>query len=190
MLNGFTSVAITKDLTEDIKRSLEDLAKKTVCVGIPEEENVINDDIANAELLYIHTHGVRDVTMRKAMQHDLDSGTPYSKAHELYVHENGSPLWHSPPRPVLEPSIDANKEIIAEQMKQVAVAALDGNNPSTELEKVGMLGQNVARDWFTNPENKWPANSPETVKRKGSDMPLIDTGELRKSITYVIKEGE
>lgn len=203
MLNGFTNMLITKDLTKDIKKSLEDLAKKTVCIGIPEEENTMHDKIANAELLYIHTHGVRDVTMRRAMQHDLDSGTPYSKVHEMYVHENGSPLWHSPPRPVLEPAMDNNKEIVADQMKEALMASLDGDNPSVELEKVGMLGQNVTRDWFTNPDNNWPPNSEITIKGskkdengkkfikgKGSDRPLIDTGALRKSIIYVIKEGD
>lgn len=31
-------------------------------------------------------------------------------------------------------------------------------------------------------------NSPETIKRKGSDKPLIDTGRMRQSINYVIQE--
>ncbi|MFV3013564.1 hypothetical protein ACLD43_17575 [Clostridium botulinum] len=190
MLNGFTNVSITNDLTKDIKKSLEDLAKKTVCIGVPDSTEHPDGKITNAELLYIHTHGVRDTTMRRKMQHDLDSGIPYSKAHEMYVHENGSPLWNSPPRPVLEPAMDNSKEAIAEQMAKVAEAALDNNNLSVELEKVGMLGQNIARDWFTNPENKWHKNSDNTIKRKGSDKPLIDTGELRKSITYTIKEGD
>ncbi|EPS56767.1 TPA: hypothetical protein ACXDAY_003468 [Clostridium botulinum] len=190
MLNGFTNVSITNDLTKGIKKSLEDLAKKTICVGIPDSTEHPDSKITNAELLYVHSHGVRDTTMRRKMQHDLDSGIPYSKAHEMYVHENGSPLWNSPPRPVLEPAMDNSKEAIAEQMAKVAEAALDNNNLSVELEKVGMLGQNIARDWFTNPENKWHKNSDNTIKRKGSDKPLIDTGELRKSITYTIKEGD
>ena len=190
MLKGFTNVAVTKDLTEDIKNSLRELAKKTVCVGVPNEEDTQRDNISNAELLYIHTNGIRDLTMRRAMQHDLESGTPYSKAHELYVHENGSPLWHSPPRPVLEPAIDNSKELIAEQMKKAVETALDGNNPAVELEKVGYIGENAAKDWFTNPENKWPDNSPDTIKRKGSDRPLIDKTELRKSIVFTIKDGD
>ncbi|AUN22250.1 hypothetical protein RSJ22_12715 [Clostridium botulinum] len=190
MLNGFTNVSITKDLTKDIKKSLEDLAKKTVCVGVPDSTEHPDSKITNAELLYIHTHGVRDTTMRRKMQHDLDSGIPYSKAHELYVHENGSPLWNVPPRPVLEPAMDNSKERIAKKMKQAALSTLDGNNLTPELEKVGTLGQNIARDWFTNPENKWHKNSDDTIKRKGSDKPLIDTGELRKSIIYTIKEGD
>ncbi len=189
MLNGF-NVSITNDLTKDIKKYLEDLAKKTVCIGIPDTTEHPDSKITNAELLYVHTNGIRDTTMRRAMQHDLDSGMPYSTAHELYVHENGSPLWNSPPRPILEPAMDNSKEAIAEQMKQVAISALDGNNLTPELEKVGTLGQNAARDWFTNPENNWPKNSKDTIKRKGSDKPLIDTGELRKSIIYILKDGE
>jgi len=31
-----------------------------------------------------------------------------------------------------------------------------------------------------------PANAPSTIKRKGSSTPLIDTGHLRQSITYVL----
>lgn len=191
MVNAFSNVHVTKDISRDLLQSLGDLAKKTVCVGVPQQEdNKRGEGITNAELLYIHTNGIRDTSMIRAMQHDLDSGTPYSVAHELYVHENGSPLWNSPPRPVLEPSIDNIKDEIALQMKGAVNAALDGSNVQVELEKVGQMGENAARDWFTNPENKWPANSKITIKRKGSDKPLIDTGELRKSIIFVIKDGD
>ncbi|KON09689.1 hypothetical protein HYH70_17965 [Clostridium botulinum] len=190
MLNGFTNVSITNDLTKDIKKSLEDLAKKTVCIGVPDSTEHSDGKITNAELLYIHTHGVRDTTMRRKMQHDLDSGVPYSKAHEMYVHENGSPLWNVPPRPVLEPAMDSNRELISEEMKQAAIRALDGNNVTAELNKVGMLGQNIAQNWFTNPKNNWAKNSDDTIKRKGSDNPLIDTQGLRRSIIYTIKEGD
>lgn len=191
MLNGFTSVAITKDLTQDLMKSLKELGNKVVCVGIPEEENIHRKDgITNAQLMYIHNHGVRDFEMRKAMQHDLDNGMKYSKAHELYVHENGSPLWQVPPRPILEPALDDGKELLSEQLKEAALAILDGGNVAVELQEVGLLGQNIVRDWFTNPSNKWAPNSSNTVKRKGSDNPLIDSGELRKSITFVIKEGD
>lgn len=190
MLNGFTNISITKDLTKELAKSLKDLAGKTVCVGVPQEEDKQRDDgISNAELMYIHNNGVREFDMRKSMQHDLNT-MPYSKAHELYVHENGSPLWQSPPRPILEPAIDNSKEIIAEEMKNATLTALDGNNVKVALDKVGMIGQNAARDWFTNPSNKWAPNSQNTIRRKRSDKPLIDSGELRKSIVYVIKEGE
>ena len=30
-------------------------------------------------------------------------------------------------------------------------------------------------------------NAPSTIRKKGSDKPLIDTGRLRQSVNYVIK---
>lgn len=194
MLNGAFNVQITKDLTGDILKSLKELESKNICIGVPEEENASrevksNESITNAELLYIHTNGIRDTSMIRAMQHDINTGMPYSKAHELYVHENGSPLWHSPPRPVLEPAIEDGKELVAKEMKKALDAVLNGDEITIPLENIGMLGQNLARKWFTNPKNKWAPNSKDTIKRKGSDKPLIDTGELRKSITFVIKDG-
>ncbi|EKQ56272.1 MULTISPECIES: hypothetical protein [unclassified Clostridium] len=191
MLKGFTDVTITKDLTENIIKSLNDLSKKTVCIGIPDSTEHENSELSNAQILYLNTNGVRDKDMIKEMQHDLKD-MPYSKAHELYVHEHGSPLWKIPPRPILQPAMDnkQNQEQMAELMKDAVNVALEGGNISPALEEVGMQGQNVAREWFTNPENDWAENAKSTIKAKGSDRPLIDTGELRKSITYIIKDGD
>lgn len=191
MIKSNLKVAISKDLTEELTKSLEELASKTVCIGIPEEENVQREEgITNAQLLHLHTHGVRDEEMRKAMQKDLDGDMPYSKAHELYVHEHGSPLHQVPPRPVLLPSLEYNKEYIAELMKDALVNVLDGKDAKQELSKVGIEGQNIAKDWFTSPNNNWAPNAESTIKAKDSDRPLIDTGELRKSISFVIKDGD
>lgn len=45
------------------------------------------------------------------------------------------------------------------------------------------------QDQITNGE--FEPNAPMTVQRKGSDHPLIDTGQLRRGISYVIcKKGE
>lgn len=191
MLNGFCNVVIDKDLTDDILKSLNDLAKKTVCIGVPDSTKHGDDKVTNAQLMYIHTNGARETSMINAMQHNIDANMPYSEAHELYVHENGSPLWNIPPRPILEPAMENGKEQISKLMKEVANDALEGKNIKPGLEKVGMQGQNIARDWFTNPSNNWAPNAKSTIDKKGSDRPLIgETGHLRTSITYVIKDGE
>lgn len=189
MLNGFTDVTITKDLTEDVLKSLNDLAKKTVCIGIADSTEHPDSKITNAQLMYVHTNGVRDNEMIKEMQHDLID-KPYSEAHEAYVHEHGSPLWKVPPRPVLEPAMEANKEQIAELMKDTAIVALEGGDISPSLNEIGIQGQNIARAWFTDPRNNWEPNADSTIKKKGSEKPLIDSGNFRKSITYVVKDGD
>lgn len=175
----------------DMLKSLDDLKAKEVLVGIPQEKSSRPDEgIGSAELLYIHTHGVRKHSMRNEMDKSMASGMEYSQAYDLYIMEHGSPLWRSPPRPVLEPSIKANANEIAEQLAKATTAAIDGDLKAANeyLERAGMVAQNAARDWFTNSENGWPPNSPKTVNRKKSDNPLIDTGELRKAISYVIRE--
>jgi hypothetical protein len=75
-----------------------------------------------------------------------------------------------------------------------------------------MLGRNAAIRWFTNTANGWPPNSQRTIARKlarlrgkkrkealaqieaqngstaGLVTPLIDTGEMRRAITYIVSE--
>lgn len=190
MFGVFAKVTTVADHTGDLKKILDGLADAKVYVGIPEGGGRA-EGITNAELLYIQSHGVRDRSMREEMNPAIESGElKYSQAYELYIQSHGSPLWHIPPRPVLEPSIDRNREQIAKQLQQAATAALEGNDPMPELHKAGMIGQNIARGWFTNPDNGWPENAPSTVEEKGSDRPLIDTGEMRKAITYVVESGK
>lgn len=213
MFNMISRVIENVDNTNKIKQLIDDIAKKQVYVGIPEESNTVNNseghgDIKNAELLYIHSHGIRSKQMIEEMNitmgvddhgmpyttdynkflDQMSNGKPYSAAYQMYIHAHGSALWHAPPRPVLEPSIEHNKEAISQQLGEVAKTALNGQDPNTELQRAGMMAQNFARDWFTNPANLWPPNAESTIKKKGSDRPLIDKGELRRSITYVVKD--
>lgn len=164
---------------EKIKADMEVLMRMDVLVGIPEEKASRPGDstINNAELLYIHTHG--------------------------------SPLRGIPARPVIEPAITApdNKEKITEQLGIAAKLILDGQagQAKQQLKKVAMLGQNIARGWFTDPRNGWAPNSPATINRKVSKMskkkikeakdaglplssPLIDTGQMRKAIVGIVRE--
>lgn len=140
---------------------LTSLAKREVLVGIPAEENSRDSgEINNAQLLYIHTHG--------------------------------SPLRHIPARPVIEPAIEYAKGRITRELQRAITAAADGDVDGAEqgLERTGMAAQNACRAWFTNPDNHWAPNSPITIAHKGSSRPLIDTGSLRKSIIYVVRDGQ
>lgn len=173
-----------------VKR-LKGLQKRQIQVGIPQKTSSRRGEgINNAELLYIHTHGTRRKAMRKEMQEGMDRGLKYSEAFSLYIQSHGSPLWHSPPRPVLEPAIKANKEKIALQFSKIIKATADGNADAMEraITSTGITAQNACRSWFKDPRNGWPRNDPKTVKLKGSDKPLVDSGELRDSIVYVVRE--
>lgn len=115
-----------------------------------------------------------------------------SNAELLFIHTKGSPARHIPARPVLEPAVqaDGNRQAIASELAQAVQAKLEGNQVQAvaRTKRAGLAGQNAARKWFTDSRNGWKKNAPSTIARKGSDRPLIDTGALRVSITYVVKE--
>lgn len=57
--------------------------------------------------------------------------------------------------------------------------------------KVGIVAEETIQEAFaTRGYGKWKPNSAYTVAQKGSDSPLIDTGQLRRSITSKIMKGE
>ena len=148
-------------------KAMKFMKDNSVYVGIPQKEASRKEEgVTNAELLFIHT--------------------------------NGSPKNNIPARPVIEPAIKNDRERLNTMMKKASKFAFEGNKQEAirQLKLVGMRGQNVSRAWFVNPDNGWASNSPGVYRRKlakGSTdpKPLIDTGELRKSITYVVvtKEG-
>ena len=134
--------------------------------------------------------GITDDTTEREEQQTKE----ITNAELLFIHTNGSPIRNIPPRPVIEPAIRNDKDRLSRMMKQAAQLFLKGDKQGAinQLRKVGMRGQNVSRAWFLNPENGWPPNSPavQAAKmRKGANIPrpLIDTGELRKSITYFVR---
>ncbi len=189
MVKGTVGV-VSKGDPNILRKIMADLGKLEVYVGIPEAEasRQSEGEINNAELAYIHTHGVRAKSMREKMQTNMDSGLAYSKAYEMYIQEHGSPLWHSPARPIIEPAIEKHKDAIADKLKPAMQAALNGDSQGARdgLEKAGMFAANKVKDYFVDPENGWEENSPKTIDAKGSNRPLVDTGALRQAITYVV----
>jgi hypothetical protein len=142
---------------------LEKLKKAEVFVGIPQDKSLRTvGEITNAQLLYILT--------------------------------NGSALQNIPATPIIEPAIarPENKAPIVAELNQAAHALLAGDAELAHehLVKAGTLGANAAKREFTNPANGWPPNAPATIERKGSNRRNIDTGELRRDITYVVKDQE
>ena len=129
------------------------------------------------------------IPQAKASRAEL--GEKINNAELLFIHTNGSPIRNIPARPVIEPAINekTTKLTIMEHFKSAVVAAFEGNQQEfrTQLEIAGMVAQNAARAWFTNPANGWAPNAPATIKAKKSSRPLIDTGEMRKSIIYVVR---
>lgn len=154
----FANVISTDETLKAVEASIAELKKHEVLVGVPQEKSSRQGGKAtNAELLFIHT--------------------------------NGSPARGIPARPVLKPAIADDKERIVEMLGKAVDAATSGKKEEIvpALERAGMYASGKCKAWFTNPSNGWKPNNAKTIARKKSSRPLIDTGEMRKSITYIVK---
>jgi len=91
-----------------------------------------------------------------------------------------------PERPFLRGWFDASTSANRDTMAALARSAIKGTRtPEQAIELagarfVGELQQRIARGEGVKP------NAPATIARKGSVVPLVDTGQLRTGITYVV----
>lgn len=190
MIKGKVTVKISSDQTKALNMVLKELDKASVYVGIPEENADRKDGgVNNAQLLMIHTKGspVRGIPARPVLEPAIEA--------------------------------DDNRLKISAGLLNAARQSFNGNKNGfiTMLNNVGRLAQGICQRWFTDPRNGWPPNQAATVLAKirkikgkrgekaaeeykrrlaagesmvGLDTPLIDTGEMRQAITYIVKENK
>lgn len=131
----------------------------------------------------------------------VQGGKKYKKKSRDGKEEEGADLvdiaiWNElgtdkiPARPFLGQMVDQHggeiQQISAEMVQKICKGQLDAQSA---FKKIGVVTVGYVQDQITNGE--FEPNAPMTVQRKGSDHPLIDTGQLRRGISYVIcKKGE
>ena len=114
---------------------------------------------------------------------------PITMAQLAAVHEFGSPNQGIPERSFMRSGMsEINKQLI----RMCKTASLQVALGRTDKKKA--LGR-IVEFLVTTFKNKIqegipPPNTPETIKRKGSSHTLIDTGQLRDTIDWEIKEGK
>lgn len=191
MISGNVTVQVTETGEGDLKRILEALKKLSedeLLVGVSTDTagDGRGEDINNAELAFIHTNGVRSAGMKAETDKAVEEGTPYPLALQAYIKEHGSPAYRVPPRPFLEPGIEKHLDLVESGMKAALQDVLDGGDGRAQRERLGATMAAKVQAYFQE-DNGWPPNAPSTIKKKGSAQPLVDTGALRQSITYIIR---
>ena len=180
-------------------------------VEIRENAEVIGNIVKGFDWIRHHEVLV-GITQEKSSR----SNGQLTNAELMYIHTNGSPVNHIPPRPVIEPAISEEETFkrICDEIKNGMQSAFAGNLAGAErfYAKAGVIGMRAAQDYFTSGNlapnapitinGGWMRNhvsgkpvlighiDPETGKiiGKGSSRPLIDKGSLRKAITYVVRK--
>lgn len=161
-------VKITKDRVAEVMKGVRALTKSEVLIGIPD---------TRAE--------------RKPV--DGETGPPASNALIGYVQEFGSPEKNIPARPFLVPGVQSIKDRAIPILKKAGAAALDGDGKGVakSLMTVGLMGQGAVQRKITEGTFE-PLAERTLAKRRARGRtgikPLIDTGALRQSITFVLRD--
>lgn len=104
----------------------------------------------------------------------------------LAIHVLGAPSRGIPQRDPLRPPLIANAQRYTDLLALGLKNALaNGTDPKIVYEKIGIVATNDVKDYFIT--GNFKALSEKTIKAKGSSKPLIDTGELRNSISYEVR---
>jgi hypothetical protein len=111
---------------------------------------------------------------------------PISMAMVAATHEFGCPEQGIPERPFLRGGIRRGTpkfhKLNVANLRAVVLGE-KGIDESIEMLGVVAVGE-VKREFVVG---KFVPNSLKTIERKGSSRPLIDTGSMRQSITYVLE---
>jgi hypothetical protein len=180
---------IVEDNTSHIMNTLMGLSHVQVLIGVA-------DDASQEEK---HYAGGKQGTDKRddvgGVPSEIDNSTL------AYIHENGSPINNIPPRPFLKPGIQGSKERWINHMAAAGKAAMEGNKHEMDLSlnRAGMIALLAVKNTITAgiPPPLAPrtvaarkAKHPTRKAQSAKDMtPLVDTGQMLNSLTYVIRRG-
>lgn len=163
-------VTVTRDGVADLLKSIKALVKKETLVGVPME---------NAD-----------------REPEDGEQSPLTNAEIGYLMETGVPERNIPERPFLVPGIESAKDKIVSAMQAGAKKALSGDveAPEHALNKAGLIGQSAVKSKITDGPFKELSEvtlAKRRAKGRTGEKPLLDTGQLRQSITYAVRpKGE
>lgn len=178
------TTVVLQDHTAELMRSIRQLAQREVLVGIPSNKTERNEP-----------------------------GEPINNATIGYIMEKGSPAKNIPARPHLIPGIDNATPAITERFAKAARAGVQGDlaEADRQLAAAGMIAASSVKALITAGLSPALADSTlasrvrrnraakgaaaELARRAqgvapGSDLakPLIESGQYRNAITYVLKK--
>jgi hypothetical protein len=124
---------------------------------------------------------------------ETHEGTDLTLVELAAIHEFGSPAANIPERSFIRRTLDAKHDEIKKYLKEAAKSVVEGKTPLQRA--LNLLGTWAAREikkTITQGPGIPPPLRPATIAHKKSSRPLVDTGQLKNAITYVVvgSEGE
>ncbi len=105
------------------------------------------------------------------------------------IHEFGAPDANIPERSFIRAGIDEKKgELDAMLAKLHPRVIIDGTmDERTALELIGLKAQAIIQAKIV--DGPFAPNAPSTIAAKGSSVPLIDSGQMRAAVTYLVVDA-
>ena len=91
-----------------------------------------------------------------------------------------------PSRPFIRISADTNRQTWAKIAQQCVNDVIDGNSPTEAARVIGHRMVEDIRKVFGD-TSKLKANAPSTIKKKGRNEPLVDSGEMRRRVNFRVE---
>lgn len=115
-------------------------------------------------------------------------GGPLSNVEIGAVHEFGAPSRGIEQRSFIRGYVIENEREIHDLQRKFAREIIKGMPVKQALKQLGAVIEGGIKERIANriPPPLWA----QTVERKGSDVPLINTGQLRSSITHLVEGGD
>ena len=178
---------MTTDKLPKVMQRVKRLPRRDVLVGFPEDSRKAGEERGP-----------------QAGSNARDD-TPLLNAQIAYIHDNGAPDVNIPRREFMRPGIKEGAAAFTPFLKRAADAMLAGKMDAVDknLHAAGLAGQNAVRMKIKS--GPFVPLAPATVaarrrRSKGSSYrrkataaadttPLVDTGEMLKALTYVVRGG-
>lgn len=94
----------------------------------------------------------------------------------------------TPARPFMKQSFEKHEKELQAGCDAVNQALASGSSTEQALQRLGVLVKGLVQEEIV--EGSFKPNAASTIRKKGSDRPLIDTGYMRQSVNFVIKRRE
>lgn len=180
-----------------IVAQMQELDATSVKVGVQDNAGMVEGgNIAMAKLAAVHEFGgeikvaAGSVTQYRKVKKSGDfanSGrlTSKNKSNFAQTMDRKAHSFTMPQRSFIRSAVDENKKKIDDMSAKLAGKIVDGMSPNQALGIMGNAVQGMIQKKIAN--GPFEPNKPSTVKKKGRNKPLIDTGHLRQSIRYVVE---
>lgn len=90
-----------------------------------------------------------------------------------------------PERPFMRQSFENHEGELQAACDAAQRLVSSGGSAEQALQQIGVVAKGLVQDEIVN--GGFAPNAESTIKKKGSEQPLIDTGTMRQSVNFVVK---